>query len=113
MTKSLKERVQEFGNSLPCMLGRTKGELKLLFDEEITITDFGFLTDGKKNTDYACFIVKENKDNFFFGGLVLTNDLKVLEEEGYREEIIQNGLPVRLTNKVSKDHVNYTAVEYL
>lgn len=104
-TKKLNE-----GNSIPFMEGRTKGELDELVEKNVTITNFAFLKNDEG--DYAVFVVKEIPDSFYFGGLVITENLKKLEEEGYKEEIEANGLPVCVKSKKSKNKKNYYMLEF-
>jgi len=110
--KSLKDRAKEFSVRLPFMDGRDKGELTKLHGMVSTICDYGFLRDDKKNQDYVVFITKERAKEFFFGGQVLTDQLMKLDEEGYRDEIMEDGLPVLLGEKKSKNGMNYTTVEF-
>lgn len=110
MIKGLKEKVKEFSVSLPLMKGREKGDLKSLYMETITIRDFGFLRDG--DDDYVVFIIDEDTENFYFGGMVLTDNMKNLEADGYRTEIEKEGLPIRLSEKMGKNKRKYTHVEY-
>lgn len=108
---NLRERVNELGNNLPLMTGREKGDLKTIENKIVTIDQFGFLKD-EKDMGYVVFTVKEVIGEFFFGGSVLTEDLIELEQEGYREEIEKDGLPILLTRKMSKNKREYTAVTY-
>ena len=107
----LRNRVKEFEVNLPLMEGREKGDLKSFYEDVVTIRDFGFLKDEKQE-DYVVFVIDEDKDNFYFGGMVLTDQLKKLSEEGYQEEITKDGLPIRLTDRISKGKKHYTHVEY-
>lgn len=109
--KSLRERAKDFSVQLPFMEGREKGETSDLIGQISTISDYGFLT-GDKGTDYVVFITKERSNTFYFGGQVLTDQLAQLEAEGYRDEIIAEGLPMLLTEKKSKNKRSYTAVEF-
>lgn len=108
--KSLKDRAKEFSVQLPFMDGREKGDVKELVGQDITITDYGFLSgdDG----DYAVFITAQHAKKFFFGGQVLTDQLQQLEAEGYHEEIVAEGLPTRMTEKKSKNNRGYINVEF-
>lgn len=109
MKKSLKERTKELQNTLPLMEGREKGELSGIKGHRVTITDFGFMSDGTE--DYVCFIIKES-NCFYFGGKVLTDDLMELEQDGYGEEIRKEGLPILLEDRKSKNGRIYTSVTY-
>lgn len=99
--KSLKDRAKEFSVQLPFMEGREKGDGKELHGQISTICDYGFLPneDGEM---YAAFIVKERSDKFYFGGMVLTDQLMTLESEGYHDDIINEGLPVLFEEVKSK-----------
>lgn len=117
MKKSLKDRAKEFSVQLPFMDGRDKGDAKELVGQVTTIVDYGFLKgdatdEGNANRDYACFIVKEHSDKFYFGGTVLTDQLQQLEAEGYHEEIVTEGLPMLMTEKKSKNKRTYINVEF-
>lgn len=108
---SLRDKVKEFEVNLPLMEGREKGDLKSLYEDVITINEYGFLKDDE-NKDYVVFNIKEDTENFYFGGMVLTEQFKELEADGYRDEIEKDGLPIRLTEKTSKNKRKYTHVEY-
>ena len=106
---SLKEKVQSFKKEgIAFMEGREKGDLKSLFDKVVTIENYDFITDGE--SDYLVFIIKEDVQNFYFGGKVLTDNFKQFTDEE-KNEIIETGLPVQLKNKKGKKY-NYTAIEY-
>jgi hypothetical protein len=112
--KSLQERAKELQNSLPFMEGREKGDMKRLHDDTFVIREYGFLTDSKdgKEKEYVCFIVDEDPKNFYFGGQVLTDNMKELEADGYHEEIVKNGLPVAFNVKLSANKREYTTVTF-
>ena len=110
MRKSLKDRAKEFSVSLPFMDGREKGDMKELYGQISTITDYGFLSGDKG--DYAVFIVAQHSDKFYFGGQVLTDQLQQLEAEGYHSAICEEGLPVIFGEKKSKNKQTYTTVEF-
>ena len=88
--------------TLPIMEGREKGSLVLNVD--MTVQDWGYLTDHEKNEDYVAFIVKEDNNNFYFGGSVTTDKFKKIDLMG--EEVVttlkSNGLPVVFEEKKSK-----------
>ena len=128
MKKSLRDRVKEFSIILPFMEGREKGEFSRLHRTICTIVDFGFIKSGDSSSalqasldndekkaekdDYVSFIIAEDKKNFYFGGKVLTMQLKELDAEGYTEEIQEHGLPVYFGTKKSKNKREYTTVEF-
>lgn len=109
--KSLRERTKEFDVRLPLMEGRDKGDTKELLGQVSTITDFGFLP-NEAGEVYAVFTVKERTGKFYFGGTVLTDRLFKLEQEGYHEAIVAEGLPVLLTEKRSKNNRSFVNVEF-
>jgi hypothetical protein len=100
MQKSLLQFAQEMTAQLELMEGREKGNADQLLNIHTTIIDYDFLTgdDG----DYVVFIVKEDKDHFYFGGGVVTDHMQKFDAAGYKEEIQQNGLPVTFEKKKSK-----------
>lgn len=110
--KTLKDRVKELGNSLPLMENREKGSIDNLIGKEVTIIDYGFMKD-EHDDEYVAFITKEDNSNFYFGGSVLTQDMKELDAEGYSDEIKSFGLPIKLEKKMSKNKREYTSVTYL
>jgi hypothetical protein len=86
-----------------------------ILDKNLTINEYGFLQDTDEDgavKDYAAFTVKEDPNAFYFGGKVLTDNLKDLDADGYHAEIVKDGLPVRFTQKKSKNKRNYTAVVF-
>jgi hypothetical protein len=105
MKKSLQERAKEFEILLPFMEGREKGDFDRIVNSPVTIDNFGFLKDNSegKIKEYVCITIKEDSKNFYFGGHVLTDNLKQLEQDGYREEIETEGLPVEFGKKKSKN----------
>ena len=109
--KSLKERAKEFDVRLPFMEGRDKGETKELLGTVNTITEYGFLP-NEQGEMYACFIVKERPKHFYFGGTVMTDRLAQLEAEGYHEAVVNEGLPVLMTEKKSKNNRTFTNVVF-
>lgn len=111
MRKSLKDRAKDFSIQLPFMDGREKGDAKELIGQVSTIIDYGFLK-GDNDNDYVVFITKERSKTFYFGGQVLTDQMQQLEAEGYRDEIIAEGLPMLMTEKKSKNNRSYTNVEF-
>ena len=107
--KSLRERVKEFEVRLPFMEGREKGDTNELLGQDSTITEYGFLP-NEAGELYAVFTVKERPSKFYFGGTVITDRLFKLDQEGYREAIVAEGLPVRMNNKKSKNNRTFVDV---
>lgn len=89
---------------IPFMKDRTKGEMKEILDKELTIKDFDFISGN--DGEYVVFIVDEIKDSFFFGGQVLTNNLKQISDEEMKE-VRTSGLPVKFYEAKSKNKRNY------
>ena len=78
-----------------------------------TIKEFGFLIDPEKDEPYACIVTAEEPTKFYFTGSVITEQLKVLEDEGYREEIENEGLPFISEQKKGKKSGNkYWAISF-
>ena len=109
--KSLKDRAREFSVRLPFMDGCDKGDTKELLGTVNTINEYGFLP-NENGEAYAVFTVKERTKKFYFGGTVLTDRLEQLEAEGYHEAIVEEGLPILMTEKKSKNNRGYTNVEF-
>ena len=109
---SLKEKAlgMNGGKGIPFMEGREKGELEEILGKVCNIKDYAFINgdDG----EYAVFIVDEIDDHFYFGGSILTQNLKAFTDEEH-EELRENGLPVLLTTrKTKKGNRTYTNVEF-
>ena len=109
MKKSLRERAKEFDVRLPFMEGRKKGDTKELLGQDSTINEYGFLP-NEAGEVYAVFTVKERSDKFYFGGTVITDRLLKLEEDGYHEAIVTEGLPVRMSEAKSKNNRTFINV---
>ena len=103
---SLKEKMLKMNNNegIKFMSERTKGDIKELIGQKVTIKDFEFINGD--NGEYVVFIVDEIADSFFFGGSVLTSNLKTLSEEE-KKEVQENGLPVEIYEAKSKNKRNY------
>jgi hypothetical protein len=114
---ALKEFAKALGNSLPFMEGREKEECETLLGKVVTIRDYGFMmgTDKKTKEDkeYVAFTIEEDPHCFYFGGQVLTNNMKKIEEEGLHEEVVAEGLPVLFTERKSDKTGNtYTDAKF-
>lgn len=109
--KSLRERAKQFSVQLPLMDGRDKGETKELLGTDNTIIDYGFLH-NENGEPYAAFVVKERPNKFYFGGMALTDQLLQLDAEGYHDDVLAEGLPVRFTEKKSKGNRTYVNTEF-
>jgi len=81
------------------MDGREKGTTSYLYGHIVTVTDYAFI-----RTEYGeslVFIIKENKDEFFFGAAVITDSFKYFSEQE-KEEIQKEGLPILLSETKNK-----------
>jgi hypothetical protein len=113
--KTLRERAKEISNSLPLMEGREKGEIDRIVNDNITIKEYGFMSDTDnegKEKEYVAFVVAEDPDHFYFGGQVLTEHMRQFENDGFHEAIVEEGLPVLLGKKKRKKKREYTTVEF-
>ena len=108
---SLREKAEGMnsGKGIEFMDKRTKGETEELLDQVVTIRDYAFIT-GQEG-EYAVFIIDEDADKFYFGGKVITDNLKALSEEEH-EELKQEGLPTLFAERVSKNKRKYISVEF-
>ena len=102
ISELLKQVKNQLEVTLPLMEGREKGSLVL--NTDMTITDWGYLTDHEKNEQYVAFIVKEDPANFYFGGSVITDKFKKIDLMGEERvaALKQNGIPVGFEEKKSK-----------
>lgn len=94
------------------MAGRDKGEMSTLIGETVTIRDYDFIKTGDEDEDYAVFIIDEDVSNFYFGGSIITDKLKQIEESGYHATVFHDGLPTLFKTKKSKNGRNYTNVAF-
>ena len=112
MMKSLRERAKEFDARLPFLDGREKGDTNEIMGQIITIDEYGFLPNDA-GEHYVCFTTRERSNKFYFGGTVLTARMIELDQDGYREAIQSEGLPVLLTlAKAKKGGRTYTNVTF-
>lgn len=96
--------------------GMTKLESEDIADREVTIIDFDFAHDGKKDDDYAVVLFKEYENCFYFGGKCLTDLCKKIDAEfGMADELRKDGLKVKfvLTKPKTKDGNKYYKVEVI
>lgn len=99
-------------NSIPFMDGREKGDQ--ILNEELTIVDFGYLT--SEDGEFIVYLTKEHDELFFFGGSVLTEKFKQIEEnftEDEVKELLEMGVKVKLIEKKSKNKRKYVDVELI
>lgn len=108
---SYKEKAKQMNsvNRIEFMANKNKGEMMELYNRPCTIRNYDFIKG--EDGEYVVFVIDEISDEFFFGGSVLTEDMKKFTEEE-KQEIIENGLPVKFTQRKSKNKRPYTAVEF-
>ena len=108
---SLRERAEGMnsGKGIEFMDKRTKGETEELLDQVVTIRDYAFISG--QDGEYAVFIIDEDADKFYFGGKVITDNLKAFSEEEH-EELKEEGLPTLFAERVSKNKRKYISVEF-
>lgn len=106
---NLKESMNMEG--IPFMEGRTPSELTE--GEVVTLSDYGFI-DGKDGK-YVVYMIKEDTEHFYFGGLVLTQLCEQLDQYSDEEieEVLKKGIQFTTAKKKSKNGRNYTKVTLL
>lgn len=106
----LKKFTNQLKNKLEILEGKEKGDKREILNQVVTICDYGFI--NNKDGQYAVFIVKEN-DKFYNASSLLSDYLKAIdeEEEGHKE-VVEKGLPIKLTEKVSSNNRKYIDVEF-
>lgn len=99
---------------LPFMEGREKGDMDTLAGTIVTIADYGYMVDNDK--EYVAFTIKENEDEFFFGGQVLTDSCKKLDDmltDKELAEVLETcGIPTKFEKVKSKNKREYTKVTF-
>ena len=106
---NLKETMNMEG--IPFMEGKTPSEL--VEGEVATLCDYGFI-DGKDGK-YVVFMIKEDKEHFYFGGLVLTQLCETLDtySDEEIEAVLAEGIKFSTAKKKSKNGRMYTKVTLL
>lgn len=109
---NLQEFLKEKHSKLTIMEGREKEDQKSLLDKEITINDYDFL--NGEDGEYAVFTIKEDEKCFYFASKILTEELKDIENAGYKSSVQKDGLKIKLIEKKSKNsNRKYIAVEFI
>lgn len=93
---------------IPFMEGAEKGDIRDIVDSEIHIVDFGFIKGD--NGDFAVFQTKENEGVFFFAPNVISENLKIIDEDGKRALLAKTTVIVR--SNTSKNKREYFTLEY-
>lgn len=112
MSKLMERLKTELANGLPFMDGKEKGEVTL--GETMTVTEYGFL--NGEDGEFLVFITRENENEFYFGGSVLTQKFKDMEaifNDKEIKELLEEGIQIVLEQKKSKKNRNYISVEFI
>lgn len=98
---SLQEKAKSLnsGKGIDFMSNREKGDMEELIGKVCTIRDYAFISND--DGEYAVFIIEENDKKFYFGGMVLTSNLKAFTDEEHTE-IKEEGLPCLFTKQSNK-----------
>lgn len=94
---------------IPFMDGRTKGNIASLVGEVLHIDEFGFIDTG--DSAYSVIAFKEYPTAFFFGGAVLNDILKQVDEDGMRAELKEQAIKLKMVK--SKNGRNYMGVDFV
>lgn len=98
---SLREKATQLnaGNGIAFMEGRTKGDFDSLAGKIVEVVDYDFLhgDDG----DYIVFITKQNEKEFYFGGMVMTDNFKKFDTAD-KKEIQKEGIPCQFEKRKNK-----------
>ena len=108
---SLKETLmaKNSGEGIKFMENRTRGDLKEILNNEVTLRDYDFIN-GKEGR-FVVFIVDGIEDKFFFGGSVITELLDSLTPEE-KKELQAEGVPVEVYSKKSKNDREYNGMTF-
>lgn len=99
-------------NSTIDLEGKTQLKKDDILDNVFTIIDYSFARTSNGETSVILF--KETPDNFLFGGKVITNLLKDIDNEPDAVKALkEEGLKVRFFNSTSRSGKDYINVEIL
>src|SRR5574344_78738 len=99
-------------NSTIDLEGKTQLKKDEILDIELTINDFSFARTSNGETSVILF--KETPDKFLFGGKVITNLLKDINDDPEAVKALkEEGLKVRFFNSTSRSGKDYVNVEIL
>lgn len=108
--KDLFKKVQKITNSgLAIMEGRETGDIEEILNENVIVDNYEFGT--SKEGEYVAFTIKGNDTEFFFGGSVVTETFKKLDDilsEEEKIELLEGGLDTYLERVKSENKRNYT-----
>lgn len=99
-------------NSTIDLEGKTQLKKGDILDNELTINDYSFARTSNGETSVILF--KETPNKFLFGGKVITNLLKDIDDEPDAVKALkEEGLKVRFFNSMSRSGKDYINVEIL
>lgn len=99
-------------NSTIDLEGKTQLKKDDILDNVFTIIDYSFARTSNGETSVILF--KETPDKFLFGGKVITNLLKDIDDEPDAVKALkEEGLKVRFFNSTSRSGKDYINVEIL
>lgn len=94
---------------------RIKGKTEDILDKELTLIDYEFHTNARG--EYVTVIFEEFPEHFFFGGKVLTDFVKDLENEfgelEAHKQVLADGVKLSLTTAKSRAGFSYTKVNII
>ena len=92
--------------------GKTLLKKDEVLDIELTINDYSFAR--TRNGETSVILFEEKPDKFLFGGKVITNLLKDIDEDPETVKALKDeGLKVRFFNSTSRSGKDYVNVEIL
>ena len=110
----IKQAQEVTKSGLPFMDGREKLEVTgEVLNNILTVDDYGYL-DGDDG-EYVVISLKEYPKHFIYGGSVVTDAFKKLEEKIGAENmapLIQYGLTFRLSELISKNKRKYVRISF-
>lgn len=110
----IKQAQEVTKSGLPFMDGREKLEVTgEVLNNILTVDDYGYLDGDDGN--YVVISLKEYPKHFIYGGSVVTDAFKKLEEKIGAEnmaQLIQYGLTFRLSELVSKNKRKYVRISF-
>ena len=100
-------------NSTIDLEGKTQLKKEEVLDIELTINDYSFARTSNGETSVILF--EEKPDKFFFGGKVITNLLKDIDDDPEAVKALkeEEGLKVRFFNSTARSGKDYVNVEIL
>ena len=110
----IKQAQEVTKSGLPFMDGREKLEITgEVLNNILTVDDYGYLDGDDGN--YVVISLKEYPKHFIYGGSVVTDAFKKLEEKIGAEnmaQLIQHGLTFRLSELISKNKRKYIRISF-